>query len=131
MSDSQSDNRKALGGVLAAAGAILIALAVVRLNSLESQFLRGLGGTDNPATTMLVLGVPLALIGVWLLLSSAEPDRDGGTASDTGSGSSVPEDYDGPMVTCAKCGSQVPEPDAVRFLGKDYCPKDYSRELNG
>ena len=72
---SQPDSRKAPGGVLAGAGVILVVLAIVRLLSAESQLIRMLGGSDSLATAMLVIGVPLALLGVWLDTMQGDSDE--------------------------------------------------------
>ncbi len=63
---------KPISGVLCAIGAILIVFGIVRLNSLESQFIRSLGGADSQPTILFVIGVPLTLIGVWMLLSDSK-----------------------------------------------------------
>ncbi len=73
MSKRKTSKRRPLGGVLAAIGTILVILAVVRLDSFESQFVRGFGGRDDQSTNMLVLGIPSLLAGIWMLLSSSRP----------------------------------------------------------
>lgn len=36
----------------------------------------------------------------------------------------------GPTVKCSQCGRLVPKSQAVSFLGRMWCPEDYSRELS-
>lgn len=73
MQNSQPNIRKPLGGVLAVVGIILLILAYVRLNSLESQLYRAFGGTDSQSIAMLVIGIPLVIAGIWIFLSSSQP----------------------------------------------------------
>lgn len=129
MSNTEPGNRKAIGVVLAAAGAILFVFAVVRLNSVELQLVRGLGESDRWATIMLLVAVPMVLGGLWQAVAEQQPDA--GDAPPWPPKNSWSKDYDGLAVTCSECGIAVPEPHSVKFLGKNYCPEDYHRALNG
>lgn len=73
MQNPQPNFRKPLGGVLVIIGIILLILAYVRLNSLESQLVRAFGGSDSQSTAMLVIGIPLIIAGIWMFLSSNQP----------------------------------------------------------
>ena len=64
-----STERKTIGAMLAVVGVILVLYAVMRLNSLESQFMRGMGKSDDLSTFLLVGGIPAALIGIYLFFA--------------------------------------------------------------
>lgn len=63
-----SSNNKVIGGVLLLIGAALLIGGIARLNSIESQFIRGFGGTDGMAITLFVIGIPTAIAGVIMLM---------------------------------------------------------------
>ena len=51
---------------------ILIILAVVRMNSIESQLVKAFGEADTQSYAMIGIGTPSILVGLWFLLSSSK-----------------------------------------------------------
>ena len=62
----RGNNRKPIGGVLAASGAFLVIFAIVRLNSLQFSSIN-----DDPLPVILLIcAVPATLVGVWMMLGA-------------------------------------------------------------
>ena len=74
MNNQQPDNRKPIGAVLGAIGGVVTILGIVRLNSLESQLVRGFGGSDSQATMMLCIGVLLLVIGIGMFVTASQAE---------------------------------------------------------
>lgn len=64
-----SGDRKTIAAILAVVGIMLVLYAVMRLNSIESQIIRGMGKSDDLSTLLLVGGIPAALIGIYLFFA--------------------------------------------------------------
>ena len=67
---NQSSVRRAVAVVIAAIGLVLIIIGIASLNSLESQFKRGLGGSDEVATILFLVGIPALLGGLFFAIAT-------------------------------------------------------------
>lgn len=61
--------KKQIGILVSVIGGFLLLIGLVRLNSLESQFVRGIGGSDNLSNVLVVLGVLATIGGIFAIIS--------------------------------------------------------------
>jgi hypothetical protein len=69
-----TSNTKIVGGILLLVGFVVVIAAIARMNSLESQLIRGFGGSDSLSVVLFVIGIPAALAGIIMLLM--QPNRN-------------------------------------------------------
>ena len=78
---SSADSTNQTWIILAAVGGALILGGLFRLNSFESQFVRGMGGQDNAGIALLVAGAVLGLIGISNMSSKKSSQSESGSGS--------------------------------------------------